>query len=94
MDSFLCGMVIIVYSRKSLTQTHWDQRVFGELKCAEPILFIYKVDQEIFTLKIIRVKNFRVDKFSRFRSILTIFLCKMFHLRVKFSWLISTAKLF
>ena len=34
------------------------------------------VDREIFTLKIIRVKNFRVDKFSRFHSILEIFLCK------------------
>ena len=32
------------------------------------------VDREIFALKIIRVKNFRVDKFSRFRSIREIFL--------------------
>ena len=32
------------------------------------------VDQEIFTLKIIRVKNFRVVKFSRFRSIREFFL--------------------
>ena len=32
------------------------------------------VDREIFTLKIIRLKNFRVDKFSRFRSIHEIFL--------------------
>ena len=32
------------------------------------------VDREIFTLKIIRVKNFRVNKFSRFRSIRDIFL--------------------
>ena len=32
------------------------------------------VDREIFALKIIRVKIFRVDKFSRFRSIREIFL--------------------
>ena len=32
------------------------------------------VDREIFALKIIRVKIFRVDKFSRFRSICEIFL--------------------
>ena len=32
------------------------------------------VDREIFVLKIIRVKNFRVVKFSRFRSIREIFL--------------------
>ena len=32
------------------------------------------VDREIFALKIIRVKIFRVDKFSRFRSIPEIFL--------------------
>ena len=32
------------------------------------------VDREIFALKIIRVKSFRVDKFSRFRSIREIFL--------------------
>ena len=37
------------------------------------------VDREIFMLKIIRVKNFRVDKFLRFRSILEIVLCKMFY---------------
>ena len=36
------------------------------------------VDREIFTLKIIRIKSFRVDKFSRFCSILEIFLRKMF----------------
>ena len=35
---------------------------------------MYTVDQEIFMLKIIRVKNFRVVKFSRFRSIREIFL--------------------
>ena len=38
--------------------------------------FIYTsdtVDREIFALKIIRVKIFRVDKFSRFRSIREIF---------------------
>ena len=34
----------------------------------------HTVDREIFTLKIIRVKNFGVDKFSRFRSIRKIFL--------------------
>ena len=34
----------------------------------------YTVDREIFALKIIRVKIFRVDKFSRFRSIREIFL--------------------
>ena len=32
------------------------------------------VDREIFALKIIRVKIFRVDKFSRFRSIREFFL--------------------
>ena len=32
------------------------------------------VDREIFALKIIRVKIFRVDKFSRFRSIREIFI--------------------
>ena len=32
------------------------------------------VDREIFALKIIRVKIFRVDKFSRFRLIREIFL--------------------
>ena len=32
------------------------------------------IDREIFALKIIRVKNFRVIKFSRFRSIREIFL--------------------
>ena len=52
------------------------------------------VDREIFMLKIIRVKNFSVDKFSQFRSILEIFLRKMFCLHVKFSRLVSTAKLF
>ena len=31
------------------------------------------VDREIFALKIIRVKIFRVDKFSQFRSIREIF---------------------
>jgi len=35
---------------------------------------IYTVDREIFALKIIRVKIFRVDKFSRYRSIGEIFL--------------------
>ena len=45
-------------------------------------------------LKIIRVENFCVDEFLRFRSILEIFLPKMFYLRVKFSRLVSTAKLF
>ena len=34
-------------------------------------------------LKIIHAKNFRVDKFSRFCSILEIFLHKMSYLRVK-----------
>ena len=52
------------------------------------------VHWEIFTLKIICVKNFRVDKFSRFRSILEIFLRKMFYSRVQFSQLVSTVKLF
>ena len=52
------------------------------------------VDWEIFTLKIIRVKNFCVDKFSRFRLILEIFLHTMFYSRVKFLWLVSTVKLF
>jgi len=33
----------------------------------------YTVDQEIFTLKIIRMKNFYVVKFSRFCSISEIF---------------------
>ena len=52
------------------------------------------VDREIFMLKIIHVKNFRVDKFLQFHSILEIFLRKMFYLHVKFSRLVSTAKLF
>ena len=47
------------------------------------------VDREIFTLKIIRVKNFRVVKFSRFRSIREIFLtvdyCNMDE-RLESSW--------
>ena len=34
----------------------------------------FTIDREIFALKIIRVKIFRVDKFSRFRSIRKIFL--------------------
>ena len=34
----------------------------------------HTVDQEIFTLEIIQAKIFRVDKFSRFRSIREIFL--------------------
>ena len=54
----------------------------------------YTVDREIFILKIIRVKNFRVDKFSWFRSIFEIFLRKMFYSCVKFSQLVSTVKLF
>ena len=37
------------------------------------------VDREIFTLKIIRVIDFRVGKFLRFRSIPEIFLRKMFY---------------
>ena len=37
-------------------------------------LFTCTVDQEILTLKIIHVKNVRVVKFSRFRSIREIFL--------------------
>ena len=36
--------------------------------------FVHTVDQKIFTLKIIRVKNFRVVKFLWFRSIREIFL--------------------
>ena len=36
------------------------------------------VDREIFTLKIICAKKFRVDKFSRFRLILEIFCVKCF----------------
>ena len=44
------------------------------------------VEREIFTLKIICVKIFCVDKFSRFRSILE---HKMFHSHVKFSRLIG-----
>ena len=52
------------------------------------------VDRDIFTLKIIRVKNFCVDKFSRFRLILEIFLRKLFYSRVKFSRSVSTTKLF
>ena len=34
---------------------------------------VYTVDREIFTLKIIRVKNFRGVKFSRYRLIREIF---------------------
>ena len=49
----------------------------------------YTVDREIFALKIIRVKNFRVIKFSRFRSIREIFLtvddCSMDE-RLESSW--------
>ena len=45
-------------------------------------------------LKIVLVKNFRVDKFSRFRFILEIFLRKMFYSRVKYLRLVSTVKLF
>ena len=52
------------------------------------------VDQKIFTLKIIHVKNFCADKFSQFHSILEIFLRKMFYSCVKFSQLVLTAKLF
>ena len=52
------------------------------------------VDWEIVTLKIIRIKNFRVDKISRFRSILESLLRKLFYLCVKFSWSVSTAKFF
>ena len=36
--------------------------------------YVYTVDREIFALKIIHVKIFRVDKFLRFRSIRKIFL--------------------
>ena len=35
---------------------------------------VHIVDREIFALKIIRVKIFRIDKFSRYRSIREIFL--------------------
>ena len=44
------------------------------------ILYIYTVDWEIFMLKIIRTKNFRVVKFSQFcliREILTVDDCNM-----------------
>ena len=37
-------------------------------------MYVCTVDREIFALKIIRVKNFRVIKFSRFCSIHEIFL--------------------
>ena len=43
----------------------------GDYSCLN--LFGHTVDREIFALKIIRVKIFRVDKFSRFRSIREIF---------------------
>ena len=46
-------------------------------------MVLVTVDREILTLKIICVKNFRVDKFLRIRSILEIFLHKMFYSRVK-----------
>ena len=55
---------------------------------------IYTIDREIFTLKIICAKNFRVDKFLRFGSIIEIFWSKLFHSRVKFSRSVSTAKLY
>ena len=42
--------------------------------CIHVTIIMSTVDQEIFRLKIIRVKNFRVVKFSRFRSIRKIFL--------------------
>ena len=49
------------------------------------------VDREIFALKIIRVKIFRVDKFSQFRSIREIFLtvddCNM-NERLESLWLL------
>ena len=58
--------------------TQWDQ-----------IVWPTTVDREIFTLKIIRVKNFRVVKFSRSCSIREIFLtvddCNM-NERLKSSW--------
>ena len=80
-------------SRASMTYTHANLRqIFQEIESIPtPRL---TVDREIFMLKIIRIKNFRVDKFSWFRSILEIFLRKMFYSRVKFSRLVSTAKLF
>ena len=47
---------------------HMYQKVRNKVKLKR-----YTVDREIFALKIIRVKIFRVDKFSRFRSIREIF---------------------
>ena len=38
------------------------------------VIHVVTVDRETFTLKIIHMKNFRVIKFSRFRSIREIFL--------------------
>ena len=72
---------------------------FTGTQCTSTIVILKKadrhtVDREIFTLKIIRVKNFRVDKFSRLRPILEIFQLKIFYSRVKFSGLVSTVKLF
>ena len=46
----------------------------------------FTVDREIFTLKIIRVKNFRAVKFSRFREFfLTVDYCNMDE-RLESSW--------
>ena len=42
--------------------------------CLYARLCVCTIDREIFALKIICVKNFRIDKFSRFRSIRKIFL--------------------
>ena len=42
-----------------------ESSIYQQLLC----LMYTTVDREIFTLKIICVKNFRVVKFSRFRSI-------------------------
>ena len=59
------------------------------------LYFVYNIiiseDQEIFTLKIIHVESFRVFVVH---SIFETFLPKMFYSRVKFSWLVSTTKLF
>ena len=52
--------------------SYWVWSCF--LPLAKPLpVWINTVDREIFTLKIIRVKNFLVIKFSQFRSIREIF---------------------
>ena len=90
--SITSGIFILLYrcTAKILNITFSNSDQHAQLTC----IYLSTVDREIFTLKIILTKNFHADKFSRFRSILEYFLCKMFYSRVKFSRLVSTTKLF